>query len=110
MKLHAAVTIICAVFAGSAIAQKSPSEVTDAQIRDYKRAAEKSCIEGGKAQKDPPEKVTAFCKCVTGVFEKSLSKSDWQQAFFYSTQNRAAEEENVFGPHEKKLRECTPRS
>ena len=108
MKLRPAILIFCALFAASAAAQKTASEVTDAQIRDYQRAAEKSCHETGKARGDPPEKVATFCKCMTGVFMKNMTRSEWQNAFFYSVQKRAKEEANVFGPHLAKVRQCTP--
>ena len=108
MKLRSAVLIMCSVLEAPAAAQKSASEVTDAQIRDYKRAAEKSCLETGKARGDPPEKVASFCKCMTGVFEKNMSRAEWQNAFFFSVQKREKEEANVFGPHLTKVRGCTP--
>ena len=108
MKLRSAILVICSVLAAPAAAQKTPSDVTDAQIRDYKRAAEKSCYDTGKSRGDPPEKVNAFCKCLTGTFEKSMTKAEWQSAFYYSINKREKEEANVFGPHATKLRSCTP--
>ena len=108
MNLRAAIVLVCAICAAPAGAQESPAEVTDAQIREYKTTNERGCLEMGKAQGDPPQKVAEFCKCITDVFEKSLTREDWQRAYFLSRQNRAAEERNVFGPHELKLRTCRP--
>ena len=93
---------------GAANATDCTSDVTDAQIRDYKSGNEKSCLDAGKAHNDPPEQVAKFCKCISGVFEKSLTREDWQRAYFFSRQGRAAEERNVFGPHESKVRDCRP--
>ena len=106
MKLRASIFVLCCAFASSSGAQKTPSEVTDAQVREYKALAEKGCAEAGKAQGDPPQKVAEFCKCISSVFEKSLSREEWQRAYFYSKEGRAAEERNVFGPHESKIRAC----
>lgn len=108
MKIRLMSALLCWAIAGVAGAQKSPADVTDAQIRDYKRAAESACVDSGKKRGDPPEKVLAFCKCMTGVFEKNVKRAEWQQAFFYSTQNRGAEEANVLGPHLSKTRVCKP--
>ena len=106
MKLRATLLILCLSLAAPAGAQKSPAEVTDAQIKEYKGIAENACRDSGKSRGDPPEKVAAFCKCMTGVFEKNMSRSEWQQVYFHSRNNRAAEEENVLGPHLSKVRAC----
>ncbi len=108
MRLRACTALLCCVFAGVAGAQKSATEVTDAQIREYKTTAENACIDSGKASGDPVAKVTEFCKCMTGVFEKSLTRGDWQQLYFLATQQREAAEANILGPHMSKLRACRP--
>ena len=110
MKLRATMLALCLGLAAPAGAQKSPAEVTDAQIKEYKATAESGCREGGKTRGDPPEKVNAFCKCMTGVFEKNMTKSEWQQVYFFSKNKQAADEENVLGPHMSKLRACRPPS
>ena len=106
MKLRATMLVLCCSLAAPAGAQKSPAEVTDAQIREYKAVAENACLDSGKSRGDPPEKVAAFCKCMTGVFEKNMTKSEWQQAYFFSKNKRDGEEENVLGPHMSKIRTC----
>ena len=108
MKLRALTALLCCALAGAALAQKSASEVTDVQIRQYKATAENACVDTGKSRGDPPAKVTEFCKCMTGVFEKNLTRSDWQQLHFFASQKRQAEEANILGPHMSKLRACTP--
>jgi hypothetical protein len=99
-------TLLFCALAGAAGAQKSPSQVTDAQIRDYKAAAEAACVESGQSRGESAERSAQFCKCMTGVFEKNMTRAEWQQVFFFSTQGRAAEEANVLGPHVSKVREC----
>lgn len=108
MKLRVIAALFCCTFAGAVLAQKSASDVTDAQIRQYKAAAENACLESGKSRGDPIAGVTAFCKCMTGVFDKNLLRSDWQQLYFLASQNRTSEEANVLGPHMSKVRVCTP--
>jgi hypothetical protein len=108
MSLRVCAALLCCAFAGAALAQKSASEVTDAQIKQYKATAENACLESGKTRGDPLPKVTEFCKCMTSVFEKNLTKSDWQQLYFLASQKRDKEEANVLGPHVTKLRSCRP--
>lgn len=98
-----AVSIACTV---PAFAQQSPADVTDAQIKQYKTSAEKACTDAGKAQGDPPKRVAEFCKCMTGVFEKNLTKTEWQKVVYFSANDRHSEEVNVLGPHMNKIREC----
>lgn len=101
-----AIFLASLLYAGALLAQTSPAQVTDAQIKQYKADAEKGCLDAGKAQGDMPEQVAKFCKCISTVFDKHLSREEWQRAYFNSKQGRAAEERNVFGPHEAKIREC----
>ena len=98
--------LLCTLFAGPAFAQKGPSQVTDAQIKTYKAKAQKQCTEAGTAQKDPPEKVNAFCKCMVATLEKNVSRDEWKQLAFYSNEGRTADEINVLGPHRAKIKEC----
>ena len=106
MKSRISTLLLCTLFAGAAFAQKGPSQVTDAQIKTYKANALKQCTDAGKAQKDPPEKVSAFCKCMVATLEKNVSREEWKQLAFYSKEGRAADEINVLGPHRAKIKEC----
>lgn len=107
MKSRIPMLFLCALFASAASAQKAPSQVTDAQIKSYKANALKQCTEAGKAQKDAPEKVNAFCKCMVATLEKNVSQDEWKQLAFYSKERRAADEINVLGPHRAKIKECS---
>ena len=107
MTLRMLVVLLCCAYAGAALAQKSSSEVTEAQIRQYKATAESACLESGKSRGDPIARVTEFCKCMTGVFEKNLTRSEWQELYFLASQKREKEEANVLGPHIGKIRVCT---
>jgi len=108
MKLRVLAALLYCAFSGAALAQKSASDVTEAQIRQYKATAENACLESGKSRGDPIARVTEFCKCMTGVFEKNLARSDWQQLYFLASEKREKEEANMLGPHMGKLRVCTP--
>jgi hypothetical protein len=77
MRLPTALLLFCAI-ATSVAAQQSPSDVTQAQIVEYKAAAENACKESGKKQGDPQEKVDAFCGCLMDVLDKSMSWPEWQ--------------------------------
>ena len=93
-------------FAGAAFAQESPSEVTDAEIARYKATAQKGCRDAGLARSDPQERVDAFCNCVLATLEKTMKRTEWQQASFYSMKNQEAEEKAVLDPHFKNLTVC----
>jgi hypothetical protein len=105
---HAAALVLCALFSASALAQKEPSEVTDKEIERYKAAAKTACVEPGLARGDPPEKVDALCSCIIGALTKSMSRSEWQQAYFYSTRKQPEEERKVIAPHLPKPELCRP--
>lgn len=106
MKSLIPIALLCALAAGPVLAQKAPQQVTEAQIKAYKANALKQCTEAGTAQKDPPEKVSAFCKCMVTTLEKNVSQDEWKQLAFYSKEGRAADEINVLGPHRAKIKEC----
>lgn len=106
MKPRIPMLILCAFVAGPAFAQKGPQQVTDAQIKTYKANALKQCTEAGTAQKDPPEKVSSFCKCMVTTLEKNVSRDEWKQLAFYSKEGRTPDEMNVLGPHRPKIKEC----
>lgn len=106
MKSRIPMLFLCALAAGPVLAQKTPQQVTDAQIKAYKANALKQCTEAGTAQKDPPEKVSAFCKCMVTTLEKNVSPDEWKQLAFYSKEGRTSDEVNVLGPHRAKVKEC----
>lgn len=106
MKSRIPMLFVCALAAWPAFAQKGPQQVSDAQIKVYKANALKQCTEAGTAQKDPPEKVSAFCKCMVTTLEKNVSQDEWKQLAFYSKEGRTADEINVLGPHRDKIKEC----
>ena len=108
MKTHVAAFVLCAAFSASALAQKEPSEVTDKEIDRYKTAAKTACMEPGLAKGDPREKVDALCTCIIGALNKSMSRSEWQQAYFYSTRKQAEDERKVIVPHLPKPEVCRP--
>ena len=93
-------------FAGAAFAQQSPSEVTDAEIARYKATAQKGCRDAGLARNDPQERIDTFCNCVISTLEKTMKRTEWQQAYFYSMKNQEAEEKTVLDPHVKNLGVC----
>jgi hypothetical protein len=108
MRKHATALVLCAVFCASALAQQEPSEVTDKEIERYKAAAKDACMQPGLARGDPREKVEAVCSCIIGALAKSMSRSEWQQAYFYSTRKQADEERRVINPHLPKPELCRP--
>ena len=92
----------------SSIDLKASWSMSRALMAKYKATAENACLESGKNHGDPLPKVTEFCKCMTGVFEKNLTRSDWQQLYFLASQQREKEEANILGPHMAKIRTCRP--
>ena len=106
MTARIAVLLAFALFAAAAHAQKSPSDVTDAQVKAYKSNALSQCTEAGKKQKDAPEKVDAFCGCMIKTLEKNISAEEWKQLAFYAKEGRTSDEMNVLGPHRASIKAC----
>lgn len=109
MNLRAAVFFIAAALAGAAFAQQSPSEVTDGEIARYKATAQKGCRDAGMSSGDPQERVDTFCNCMIQTLEKSMKRTEWQQAYFHSLKNEEAQENAVLEPHVKQIAACQGR-
>ena len=110
MKLRTFAILLACAIGGSAWAQKTTSNVTEAQIADYKRAAQTACREGGKQQGDPEAKVEAFCGCMLETLNKNMTPAEWRQVVAYSRNNQEREEREALTPHLKKLDVCRPQS
>lgn len=109
MKLYAISAALAAALAAPvAMAQKTPAEVTDAQLKQYKATAEGGCVEAGTKRGDSPASVGQFCKCMMTTLEKNMTVAEWRQAVTYAAEGQAASEANVLGPHLNKLRDCRP--
>jgi hypothetical protein len=105
-----ALAAVCAVFmAGPASAQQEPSEVTDGEIAKYKGIALAACTDGGVSRGEPKEKADAFCGCVVATLNKSMTRAEWQQAYFYSMKKQEKDEATVLAPHVSKLGNCRPK-
>ena len=100
------VFLIAASFAGAALAQESPSQVTDGEIAKYKAIAQRACREPGMARGDPQGAIDTFCNCVMTTLEKNLKRAEWQQLYFYSIKNQMEQELDVLAPHKKDLAGC----
>ena len=108
MKLRIVAVLLACAVAGSAWAQKTTSQITEAQIADYKRAAQTACRDGGKQQGDPEAKVEAFCGCMLETLNKDMTPAEWRQVVAYSQNNQEREEREALMPHLKKLDVCRP--
>ena len=106
MKLRlTAVLLACAVSA-AAFAQKEPAEVTDGEIAKYKVSAEAECRVGAVGKGDPAD-IAAFCSCLFGSLNKTMTRPEWQQVYFYANANEGARARAVLDPHLQKA-ECKP--
>jgi hypothetical protein len=103
---HVALFIICALSWTLSWTQELPSEVTDEQIAFYQRGIETGCKDSGQRHGDPAEKVSAFCECVIKVLKTSLTRAEWQQAFFSSFRRDPLGEQRVMAPHMQKIGVC----
>ena len=107
MKLSPLTLVLACALSLPAGAQKT-AEVTDVHIAAYKATAQKSCVDGGKKQGDPDDRVQAFCGCMMTVLNKNLTPADWQQLVALSRDNRADEELKVLAPSLRQLDTCKP--
>ena len=99
--------VAAAALAGVALAQESPSEVTDGEIAKYKAVVQKGCREPGLARGDPQEYVDKFCNCILATLEKDVKRAEWQQLYFYSFKQKDEDQEKVIlAPHIKGLAVC----
>jgi hypothetical protein len=106
MKLRlTAVLLACAVSA-AAFAQKEPAEVTDNEIAKYKVSAETECRVGAAGKGDPAD-IAAFCSCLFSSLNKTMTRPEWQQVYFYANTNEGARARTVLDPHLQKA-ECKP--
>jgi hypothetical protein len=100
--------LLACLFSAPVAAQKEPAEVTDKEIGKYKALADTSCRDAGAKQGDPKEKIDAFCGCLLTTLNKSLTRPEWQQAYFYSMKGQTKEEMSVLAPHLKNVAACRP--
>jgi len=107
--LPAAAFALAASHAAVTFGQNEPSEVTDKEIARYQATARDGCVQAGLSRGDPKERVEAFCGCMLDTLMKSMSRSDWQQAYFYSLKQQADDERRVVTPHLAKLDACRPK-
>jgi hypothetical protein len=103
MKIRTLTALLTCAIAGSAWSQKTASDVTDAQIADYKRTAETACRDGGKQQGDPQAQVEAFCGCMIETLNKNMTPAEWKQVVGYARNNQSKEEREALLPHLSKL-------
>lgn len=92
-----------------ALAQTEATKVTKAQVAQYRSQAEAGCRQAGVQQGDPEDKVKTFCTCLIASLDKSMTMSDWQQAFVHSRAGRAEDELKVLEPHLKEGSVCVQR-
>jgi hypothetical protein len=110
MKIRTLTALLACAIAGSAWAQKTASDVTDAQIADYKRTAEAACRDGGKQQGDPQAKVEAFCGCMIETLTKNMTPGEWKKVVGYARNNQPKEEREALTPHLEKIDACRPQT
>jgi hypothetical protein len=96
--------------ASSVGAQRSASDISDAQIAEYKRSAETGCQEGGKKKGDAQVKVDAFCGCLIETLSKTMTPAEWRQVVLYSRLKQDREEMQALAPHLKAVEACRPQS
>src|SRR5215210_1971145 len=89
MKLRSLALLLATLISAPAAAQKEPSEVTDGEIGKYKTSSEAECRTGAAGKGDPKD-VEAFCGCIFASLSGSMTRAEWQQAYFYSSQSDAA--------------------
>ena len=106
MKASAVGFLLAAALASPLHAQNDPSEVTDGEIARYKETAQAACRESGMARGDPQTGINAFCNCVLETLSKSMKRTEWQQAYFYSLKKQQPEEQAVYAPHRASLEGC----
>lgn len=106
MKLRLTSVLLACAVSAAAFAQKEPAEVTDSEVAKYKASAEAECRVGAVGKADPAD-VAAFCSCLFTSLNKTMTRPEWQQVYFYANTNEGARARAVLDPHLKKA-ECKP--
>src|SRR5829696_7053246 len=83
----------------NATAQDSPIDVSDGDIAKYKSVADAACREGGKKNGGPETKVEGFCACLLDHLTQAMTRTEWQQVYYYSRNQRENDEQQVLAPH-----------
>ena len=86
--------------------QSQASEVSDEHIAIYKSGILRGCRDEGRRRGDPVENVDAFCSCMINTLTESVSRAEWQQAFFHTVRKEHREEMLVMKPHIHKVGVC----
>lgn len=106
MKSSSLAVLIAVAWGGAAYAQQSPAEVTDGEIAKYKKAAYAGCRDPGIARGDPEAQIDAVCSCFIKSIEKTMKRTEWQQAYFYWLKEQETEAKAVLAPHVQNLGHC----
>jgi hypothetical protein len=106
MKRRLTAVLLACALSPVALAQKEPSEVSDKEIAGYKVTAESECRAGAVGKGDPAD-IAAFCSCLFKSLDKTMTRPEWQQVYFYAHHADKAKAREVLDPHLKKA-ECRP--
>jgi hypothetical protein len=90
--------------AGCVSAPVSPTAITDQDIEQYKFGMDRGCRDAGARRGDP--RTDSLCGCMLDVFNRSLSKAEWQQAMYYSQRRQDTEEMRVLAPYMPLVESC----
>lgn len=108
MRIRALACLLAFLASAPVAAQKESSEVSDNEINKYKALATSSCQDAGIKKGDPKEQVDAFCGCLMTTINKTMTRGDWQRAYFHSMKGESQEERKVLEPHLKNVAVCVP--
>ena len=106
MKLRFSALLVACALAAPVFAQKEPAEVTDGEIAKYKVSGETECRVGAAGKGDPAD-VAAFCSCLFKSLDKTMTRPEWQQVYFYTHTGDGPKARAVIDPHLQKA-ECRP--
>jgi hypothetical protein len=106
MKLRLTAVLLACAVSSIALAQTEPAQVTDGEIAKYKVSAETECRVGAAGKGDPAD-IAAFCSCLFVSLNKTMTRPEWQQVYFYANKGEAARAREVLNPHLQKA-ECKP--
>jgi hypothetical protein len=106
MKLRLTAMLLACAVSASAYAQKEPAEVTDGEIAKYKNTSESDCRAGAAGKGDPAD-VAAFCGCIFASLNKTMTRPEWQQAYFYTQKGEEPRVREILAPHLKQAT-CRP--
>lgn len=98
--LIAAVTVACA--------PRSPEQVSERAIADYKQGVREGCLKRGKDRGFDAGQVSAMCVCLFEQMDRSLGEPGWRRLVYLDIRGAKAEVGKILQEQAAGIKHCAP--